>query len=193
LIGLALNGRTIDRLGDCVIVDRPLAESYTDRHDPSAKIGFIRVIRQRLFNTRNNMLEVREYTCRIVRVIDGDTIVVDIDLGYGLWQVGQSIRLRGIDAAETNDPDPRLRALAKYQREWLASKLEVGEVYSYSSYKTKAGDERDKYGRYVACFSELQDYPAVSYNGKISRDRLSHWHIALYESLVRNGRIEAVK
>ncbi len=139
------------------------------------------------------MLEVREYTCRIVRVIDGDTIVVDIDLGYGLWQVGEPLRLRGIDAAEINDPDPRLRALAKYQREWLAAKLEVGKAYSYSSYKTKQGDERDKYGRYVACFSELQDYPAVAYNGKISRDRLSHWHIALYESLVRQEKIEAVK
>jgi endonuclease YncB( thermonuclease family) len=139
------------------------------------------------------MLEIREYTCRIVRVIDGDTVVVDIDLGYGLWQVGQSLRLRGIDAAETNDPDPRLRTLAKYQRDWLASKLEVGEVYSYSSHKTKAGDERDKYGRYVACFSELESYPAISYNGKASRFSLVTAQINLYESLVADGQIKAVK
>jgi endonuclease YncB( thermonuclease family) len=139
------------------------------------------------------MLEVREYTCRIVRVIDGDTIVVDIDYGHDLWRLNQILRLRGIDAAETNDPDPRLRALAKYQRDWLAAKLEVGKVYSYSSHKTKAGDERDKYGRFVASFSELESYPAVSYNGKISRGRLAEWHIALYESLVRQGKIEAVK
>ncbi len=128
-----------------------------------------------------------------MRVLDGDTIVVDIDLGYGLWQVGEPLRLRGIDAAETNDPDPRLRALAKYQRDFIAAKLEVGEVYSYSSYKTKAGDERDKYGRYVASFSELESYPAVSYNGKISRDRLAGLHVLLYEMLVRQGKIEAVK
>jgi hypothetical protein len=51
LIGWALGGRTIDRLGDCVIVDRPLAESYTV-DSSSAKIGIFRVIRQRLFNTR---------------------------------------------------------------------------------------------------------------------------------------------
>jgi endonuclease YncB( thermonuclease family) len=139
------------------------------------------------------MLEVREYTCRIVRVIDGDTIVVDIDLGYGLWQVGQSLRLRGIDAAETNDPDPRLRALAKYQREWVAAKLEVGKVYRYKSYQTKAGDEREKYGRFVAYFSELWDYPAVAYNGKISRDRLTTLHVDLYESLAEADLIEAVK
>jgi endonuclease YncB( thermonuclease family) len=139
------------------------------------------------------MLNVREYTCRIVRIIDGDTIVVDIDLGYGLWQVGEPLRLRGIDAAETNDPDPRLRALAKYQREWLASKLEVGRAYSYSSYKTKAGDERDKYGRFVAYFDELEKCPAISYNGKASRYSLVIAQINLYESLVADGKIEAVR
>jgi endonuclease YncB( thermonuclease family) len=139
------------------------------------------------------MLEVREYNCRIVRIIDGDTIVVDIDLGYGLWQVGQPLRLRGIDAAEASDPDPRLRALAKYQRGFVANQLSVGEVYAYRSHKTKAGDERDKYGRYVVEFDELKSLHAVRYNGKISRDRLSEWHIALYESLVRQGKIEAVK
>ena len=139
------------------------------------------------------MLDVREYTCRIVRVIDGDTIVVDIDLGYGLWQRDQPLRLRGIDAAETNDPDPRLRALAKYQREWVASKLEVGKVHRFRSYKTKRGDERDKYGRYVVEFDELKSLHAVRYNGKISRDRLTEWHLALYETLLRQGKIEAVK
>ncbi len=139
------------------------------------------------------MLDVREYTCRIVRIIDGDTIVVDIDLGYGLWQRDQPLRLRGIDAAETNDPDPRLRALAKYQREWVASKLGVGKVYRYKSYQTKAGDEREKYGRFVAHFNDLWDYPVVAYNGKISRDQLAGLHVDLYESLVDGGQIEAVK
>jgi endonuclease YncB( thermonuclease family) len=128
-----------------------------------------------------------------VRIVDGDTIVVDIDLGYGLWQVGEPLRLRGIDAAETNDPDPRLRALAKYQREWLASKLEVGKVYRYKSYQTKSGDEREKYGRFVAYFSELWDYPVTAYNGKISRDLLADLHILLYHHLVHRGQIEAVR
>ena len=139
------------------------------------------------------MLNVREYTCRIVRIIDGDTIVVDIDYGHDLWRFNQSLRLRGIDAAETNDPDPRLRVLAKYQREWVASKLEVGTVYRYKSFQTKAGDEREKYGRFVAYFSELWDYPVTAYNGKISRDRLTALHIDLYESLAEADLIEAVK
>ncbi len=151
------------------------------------------MIRQRLFNTRTDMLEVREYTCRIVRVIDGDTIVVDIDLGYGLWQVGEPLRLRGIDAAETNDPDPRLRSLAKYQRDFIAAKLEVGKLYRFKSYKTKRGDERDKYGRYVVEFDELATLKAVRYNGSMSRELLRKEQIDLYNILVRCGTIEAVK
>ena len=139
------------------------------------------------------MLEVREYTCRIVRIIDGDTVLVSIDYGHDLWRHDQSLRLRGIDAAESNDPDPRLRALAKYQRDFIAAKLEVGKLYRFKSYKTKRGDERDKYGRYVAHFSELWDYPVTAYNGKISRDRLTKLHIDLYESLAEADLIEAVK
>jgi hypothetical protein len=51
-IGWECGGRTIDRLGDCARLNRPLAESYTNGLDPSAKLGIFRVIRQRLFNTR---------------------------------------------------------------------------------------------------------------------------------------------
>ena len=38
-----------------------------------------------------------EYRCKIVKVIDGDTVDVDIDLGFGVWMKKQRIRLYGID------------------------------------------------------------------------------------------------
>ena len=40
------------------------------------------------------------YTCKakIVRVIDGDTVVADIDLGFRTWLHGEHLRLYGIDA-----------------------------------------------------------------------------------------------
>jgi len=41
-----------------------------------------------------------EYSCKIVRVIDGDSIILDIDLGFGLWIHGERIRLYGIDTPE---------------------------------------------------------------------------------------------
>ena len=46
-----------------------------------------------------------EYRARLVRVVDGDTVVLDVDLGWGVWLHGQHCRLRGIDAPERYTPD----------------------------------------------------------------------------------------
>ena len=37
-----------------------------------------------------------EYRCRVVKVVDGDTIDVDIDLGFSITLVNQRIRLQGV-------------------------------------------------------------------------------------------------
>jgi len=41
-----------------------------------------------------------DYRAEIVRVIDGDTVVADIDLGFNTWRKDEHLRLRGIDAPE---------------------------------------------------------------------------------------------
>jgi hypothetical protein len=40
----------------------------------------------------------------IVRVIDGDTVVVNMDLGWHTWRHDEHVRLNGIDAPERTDP-----------------------------------------------------------------------------------------
>jgi micrococcal nuclease len=52
-----------------------------------------------------------EYRGKVVRVIDGDTIVVDVDLGFYIW-TRIHLRLAGIDTPElrSKDPDEKLRA-----------------------------------------------------------------------------------
>ncbi len=40
------------------------------------------------------------YKAKLVRVIDGDTIDLDIDLGFDVWLKKQRIRLAGIDSPE---------------------------------------------------------------------------------------------
>lgn len=44
--------------------------------------------------------------CYLNRVIDGDTIDVDIDLGFDIWLKSQRVRLSGIDAPEIRTVDP---------------------------------------------------------------------------------------
>ena len=46
-----------------------------------------------------------EYSCKIVRVVDGDTVDVDIDLGFGVWMHKQRIRMYGIDTHESRTRD----------------------------------------------------------------------------------------
>ena len=47
------------------------------------------------------VLGVFEYPVKIVRVVDGDTVDVDIDLGFGIWIHKERIRLLGIDTPES--------------------------------------------------------------------------------------------
>ena len=46
-----------------------------------------------------------EYKCNLVKVVDGDTIDVDIDLGFGVWMQNQRIRMYGIDTPESRTSD----------------------------------------------------------------------------------------
>lgn len=41
-----------------------------------------------------------DYTARLVRAIDGDTVVLDLDLGFYQWRLGRSYRLARINAPE---------------------------------------------------------------------------------------------
>jgi micrococcal nuclease len=91
-----------------------------------------------------------EYRCNVVRVIDGDTVVVDIDLGFDVVLRDQHIRIRHIDTPEvrTRDLVEKEKGLeAKARAEEL---LPVGSSqYMFSrSYNSSSG----KYGRIIGDF-----------------------------------------
>ena len=48
---------------------------------------------------------MHEYNCTIRRVVDGDTVDVDIDLGFGIWVHNERVRLYGIDTPESRTRD----------------------------------------------------------------------------------------
>ena len=51
------------------------------------------------------------YSAHVTKVIDGDTIEIDLDLGFGVWYRNQRVRLNGIDTPEsrTKDKDEKTR------------------------------------------------------------------------------------
>lgn len=89
-----------------------------------------------------------EYNSKILRVVDGDTIDVDIDLGFGITMVNQRIRLQGVDT-----PESRTRDLEEKKFGLLAKKI----VQGYCPEESKivlvtTKDDRGKFGRILGDF-----------------------------------------
>ena len=41
-----------------------------------------------------------QYKVSVSRVVDGDTVDVDVDLGFGVWLRNERVRLAGVDTPE---------------------------------------------------------------------------------------------
>ena len=54
-----------------------------------------------------------EYRATIRRVVDGDTVDVDIDLGFGVWLKDERVRIMGIDTPESRTRDKVEKKLEK--------------------------------------------------------------------------------
>jgi len=96
------------------------------------------------------------YKATIIRVIDGDTVVVDIDLGFNVVLRDQHVRLAGIDTPETrtHDKEEKVRGLAAKAR--LKALLPVGGSRILES--REFNGSRGKYGRIIGDFS-VSDQP----------------------------------
>ena len=85
------------------------------------------------------------YSAHVTKVIDGDTIEIDLDLGFGVWYRNQRVRLNGIDTPEsrTKDKDEKNRG--------ELSKSKLKELVENKIVKiTTAIDPDDKFGRILA-------------------------------------------
>ena len=89
-----------------------------------------------------------EYSCTIVKVIDGDTVDVDIDLGFGVWLKKQRIRLYGIDTPESRTRDLEEKKYGNLAKRFVQSHLPEGETRTLITVQDKTG----KYGRILGKF-----------------------------------------
>jgi micrococcal nuclease len=101
-----------------------------------------------------------EYQCKIVRVVDGDTVDVDIDLGFDIVLRDQRIRLYGIDTPESRTRDKEEKKYGLYAKNYLKSALGKTGVI-----RTKK-DGRGKFGRILGEFiiydAETDSYRSVN-------------------------------
>ena len=105
-----------------------------------------------------------DYQCTIVRVVDGDTVDVDIDLGFDTWRRGERIRLYGIDTPECRARDAEEKAAGFLAKGFVEEALHVGATYRL---QTK---EKGKFGRYLGTIYLTDD---TSINAALVKERLA--------------------
>ena len=119
------------------------------------------------------------YKCTILRVIDGDTVDVDIDLGFGIVLTDERVRIMGIDTPESRTRDKIEKLFG------LASKKRLQELLSkHCVLKTEINkdgeDMKGKFGRVLGDFVSsdgrmiteilIEEGHAVEYHGQSKND-----------------------
>ncbi len=88
------------------------------------------------------------YKCKVIRVIDGDTVVVDIDLGFNHWIRNQHVRLYGIDTPEVRTKDLAEKKLGFEAKEFVQARFFPGDIVILRSIEDSTG----KFGRILGEF-----------------------------------------
>jgi micrococcal nuclease len=135
-----------------------------------------------------------EYRVKVLRVVDGDTVDVDIDLGFGMWLHKERVRIMGIDTPESRTRDSVEKLFGQAAKSRLESLL--GETAILRTQIDKSGeDARGKFGRILGDFvigdrlvTEImkEEGHAVDYFGG-SKEEIAVKHSANRERLLREG------
>jgi len=80
---------------------------------------------------------------QVLRVVDGDTIDVDIDLGFDI-SLTKRVRLSGVDTPESRTTDLKEKTLGLEVKDWLKKNLDGKKDILI---KTELPDSTEKYGR----------------------------------------------
>ena len=92
-----------------------------------------------------------EYRCNIIKVVDGDTVDVDIDLGFGVWLKDERVRIMGIDTPESRTSDKTEKIFGLASKAKLKSLL--GKTGILKTQVNKNGEDmKGKFGRILGDF-----------------------------------------
>ena len=91
------------------------------------------------------------YRCKLKKVIDGDTVDVDIDLGFGIWQMNERVRIMGIDTPESRTRNKIEKKFGLAAKARLKSLLGPKPILQTTISK-KGEDMKGKFGRVLGDF-----------------------------------------
>ena len=117
-----------------------------------------------------------EYNCKIVRIVDGDTVDVDIDLGFDVWLKKQRIRLYGVDTPESRTRDLEEKKYGFAAKAFVENYLPVG---SKQTLRTRL-DDRGKFGRILGEFVLTTQWEGKDIPTTINEQLVKHCHAVKY-------------
>ena len=112
------------------------------------------------------------YNVKVTRIVDGDTVDVDIDLGFGMVYKKQRVRMMGIDTPESRTRDLEEKFYGLASKEHLKKILKDQKVQLQSHDKGKFGRILgDLYvGEDSLCEALIESHNAVPYHGQAKED-----------------------
>jgi len=94
----------------------------------------------------------RTYPVEIVRVVDGDTVDVNIDLGFNIVLTGERVRIMGIDTPESRTSDKVEKVFGTASKDRLKYLLKHG-AHLVTTLEKDGDDAKGKFGRILGDFA----------------------------------------
>ena len=132
-----------------------------------------------------------EYGCKVTRVVDGDTIDVDLDLGFDIIYKCR-VRLYGIDTPESRTRNKDEKVRGKLAAKFLQNAISNGENVIL---QTQLKDSKGKFGRVLASVvvdgininqRMVTNHLAVRYEGQSKKD-IQLEHLKNRDILIKRG------
>jgi len=143
-------------------------------------------------------LKVNEYDVVLLKAVDGDTVDVDIDLGFGIWLKDERVRIMGIDTPESRTSDRVEKLFGKAAKQRLKELLENGGILVTTEDKS-GEDMKGKFGRILGDFKTpdgklvtevmIEEGHCVPYFGG-SKDDVQAQHMINRERLLNEGIVD---
>ena len=139
-----------------------------------------------------------EYDVILLKCVDGDTVDVDIDLGFGIWLKDERVRIMGIDTPESRTSDKVEKLFGTAAKNRLKELLKDGGKLITTEDKS-GEDMKGKFGRILGDFRApdgrlvtdvlIEEGHCVAYFGG-SKEEIQIKHQANRQKLLREGIVD---
>lgn len=139
-----------------------------------------------------------EYHAKVTEVVDGDTIVIDIDLGFDVKLTEQKVRLLGVDTPESRTSDKIEKQFGLLSKDYTKKFIE--KCNKEIIIRTHKSDDSEKFGRLLGeiinpntrevlndCL--VADGYAVKYLGE-NKNNVKDLHLLNRKKLIEKGLVK---